>query len=105
MLIGPHSPIGNYSLIPLAEGQSMYAMQCIKLYMEEKFDQIEPKQEAVSQFYEQIAGALPDTVWTSGCQSWYQDAGGVPALWPWTPTRYMSEIAEPKLADYQLSKA
>lgn len=100
MLIGPHSPIGNYSLIPLAEGQSMYAMQCIKMYMEEAFDEIEPKEEAVAGFYQRVGEALGDTVWTSGCQSWYQDEDGVPALWPWTPMRYMSEIAEPNMGEY-----
>ena len=103
MLIGPHSPIGNYSLIPLAEGQSMYAMQCIKKYMEGSFDQIEPKQQAVNDFYQKVGEALPDTVWTSGCQSWYQDDDGVPALWPWSPQRYMKEIDQPNMNEYELS--
>lgn len=105
MLIGPHSPIGNYSLIPLAEGQSMYAMKCIKMYMEKTFDEIEPKAEAVASFYQRVGEALPDTVWTSGCQSWYQDEDGVPALWPWSPQRYMSEIADPDLSEYALIRS
>lgn len=105
MLIGPHSPIGNYSLIPLAESQSMYAMQCIKMYMEGRFDELEPKQEVVRDFYQQINQALPDTVWTSGCQSWYQDEDGVPALWPWTPQRYMRDVETPNLAEYELKRA
>ncbi|RLA10764.1 MAG: NAD(P)/FAD-dependent oxidoreductase [Gammaproteobacteria bacterium] len=105
MLIGPHSPIGNYSLIPLAEGQSMYAMQCIKMYMEGTFDELEPKQEAVTEFYQQVNTALADTVWASGCQSWYLGDDGVPALWPWSPQRFMGEIAKPNIGDYVLTRA
>lgn len=104
MLIGPHSPIGNYSLIPLAEQQSLYTMQCIQMYMEEKFDQIEPKEQAMTDFYQKITDALPNTVWTTGCQSWYQGADGVPELWPWSPQRYMKEIATPIMTEYELSK-
>ena len=81
----------------------MYAMQCIKKYMEGSFDQIEPKQQAVNDFYQKVGEALPDTVWTSGCQSWYQDDDGVPALWPWSPQRYMKEIDQPNMNEYELS--
>ncbi len=103
MLIGPHSPIGNYSLIHLAESQSLYIMKCIKLYMEGRFDQLEPKNQAVDRFYGEVNQALPNTVWTSGCQSWYLDDDGVPALWPWTPQKYTQDIAEPNLSEYQLT--
>ncbi len=102
MLIGPHSPIGNYSLIPLAESQSMYVMQCIKHFMQGEFAELSPKDSVVDGYYRQIREALGDTVWTSGCQSWYLDDEGVPGLWPWTPQRYMAEVANPDFSEFDL---
>lgn len=105
MLIGPHSPIGNHSLIAISETQTNYIMQCIQKYMEGDFDFIEPKQQAVDSFYKSVTDALPNTIWTSGCQSWYLDDKGVPALWPWTPQQYAKELEVPDFGDYNLSKA
>lgn len=105
MLNGPNSPIGNYSLIAIAETQSTYIMQCIQKYMEGGFDYIEPKQEAVDSFYETVHKALPGTIWTTGCQSWYLDDKGVPLLWPWSPQRYAKEMSRPNFNNYHLSKA
>ena len=28
--------------------------------------------------------ASKKTVWVTGCQSWYLDDRGIPAVWPWT---------------------
>ena len=27
---------------------------------------------------------MPDTVWTTGCDSWYLNDDGVPEVWPFT---------------------
>jgi hypothetical protein len=42
------------------------------------------------------------TIWHSGCNSWYLDARGVPAVWPWTVERHREEMAKPRLGDYEL---
>ena len=105
MLNGPSSPIGNYSLIAIAETQATYIMQCIQKYMEGGFDYIEPKQKAVDDFYQTVHEALPGTIWTTGCQSWYLDDKGVPLLWPWSPQRYAKEMRQPNFNNYHLRKA
>jgi hypothetical protein len=46
--------------------------------------------------------AARNTVWASGCNSWYLDADGVPASWPFSWQRFIDEMRGPKLEDYEL---
>jgi cation diffusion facilitator CzcD-associated flavoprotein CzcO len=105
MLIGPHSPIGNHSLIAIAETQTNYIMQCIEKYMQGEFDLIEPTQQAVDDFYKTVNDAMPNTIWTTGCNSWYLDDKGIPGLWPWSPQQYTKEMQVADFSQYRFSKA
>ena len=49
--------------------------------------------------------ALKDTVWTSGCKSWYQTADGINfAIWPKSTWRYWLETRSVNEADYVFGK-
>jgi hypothetical protein len=39
--------------------------------------------------------AVEGTVWVTGCQSWYLDDRGIPAVWPWPFTRFREVMAAP----------
>ena len=40
------------------------------------------------------------TIWATGCRSWYLDSSGLPTAWPFKWDRFVDEMSEPKLADY-----
>ncbi|MFT4570294.1 MAG: cation diffusion facilitator CzcD-associated flavoprotein CzcO [Hyphomicrobiaceae bacterium] len=102
MLIGPHSPIGNLSLIAIAEWQATYVMRCIDKIRRENV-QIMPTPEATTLLAEQMKEASQKTVWVSGCKSWYLDADGQPALYPWKPSRFHEEMTQPPMfADFDV---
>jgi len=44
--------------------------------------------------------AARDTVWVTGCKSWYLDDRGIPAVWPWSFDRFRQEMREPALANF-----
>ena len=47
-------------------------------------------------FETERAEAAKKTVWyRGGCVSWYLDAEGVPASWPWTFGRFVEVMREP----------
>jgi len=102
MLIGPNSPVGNYSLISIAELQVNYILQLIDLWRDERCDEIVPKAEATTLFNDALKGAMRGTVWVSGCQSWYLDKNGNPALWPWSYDRFRQDMDHPVLEEFQL---
>ncbi|MBA8949807.1 flavin-containing monooxygenase [Actinomadura namibiensis] len=100
MLMGPHSPIGNYSLIAIAEAQADYVCGWVRRYRAGLCRSVAPTQEATDRYNRALRDALPRTVWTSGCRSWYLGKDGLPELWPWTPRSHARMLAVPHLEEF-----
>jgi cation diffusion facilitator CzcD-associated flavoprotein CzcO len=103
MLNGPNGPVGNFSLIEVAELQFDYIMQLVDLARSGRCKQIEAKEGATERFDAERTEAARKTVWMTGCRSWYLDERGVPAVWPWTFDRFRDQMAKPDLAHYDQS--
>ena len=65
--------------------------------------EIAPRREAARAFNEALAAKMPDTIWASGCRSWYLDAQGQVASWPWTYAKFLQDMAEPVLEDFEIA--
>lgn len=99
MLMGPHSPVGNYSLTAIAEIQAGHILGWIERWRDGQFDSVAPTPAATDAFNAQMREAMPGTVWTTGCTSWYLGTDGLPELWPWTPAHYRARLGEPPTLD------
>jgi len=97
MLNGPNGPVGNFSLIEVAELQMAYILQLVALLRDGRCRALAPSEEATARFEAARVEAAKRTVWTTGCKSWYLDDRGIPAVWPWTFDRFREEMARPKL--------
>jgi cation diffusion facilitator CzcD-associated flavoprotein CzcO len=104
-LMGPHSPVGNQSLVVVAESQADYALWFIKRFRAGELAAAAPTAAATERFNAELRAAMPDTVWMTGCRSWYLGADGLPMLWPWTPRRHREMLAQPALADFDVAAA
>lgn len=105
MMMGPHSPFGNYSLTAMAENQADHILGWLRRWCEGEFDTVEPTAETTDRFNQEMRDAMPNTVWATGCQSWYLGADGLPELWPWTPRRYTEMmLADPDPAEYRFDR-
>lgn len=102
MLIGPNSPVGNFSLIEVAELQFNFIMQLIDRIAGTDHLEIEAGQSATDEFNARLLEATKGTIWVTGCRSWYLDADGIPAAWPWTLQRFRDEMRIPNFADFEL---
>jgi cation diffusion facilitator CzcD-associated flavoprotein CzcO len=102
MLNGPNGPVGNFSLIEVAELQFAYIMQLIELVRSKSCREVSASRTALERFDSDRLEAAKKTIWQSGCSSWYLDDRGVPAVWPWTFDRFREEMAEPRLSDFEL---
>lgn len=103
MLNGPNGPVGNFSLIDVAEAQVDYLMQLIELLRRGECRSIRASAEATARFEAQRVEAARKTVWVSGCRSWYLDDRGVPVAWPWSFARFRDAMSHPRLTDYELA--
>jgi len=101
MLNGPNGPVGNFSLIEVAELQFEYILQLVARLRAGEFDELSASAGALERFEEARFEAAQKTIWMTGCRSWYLDDRGVPAVWPWPFERFRSEMREPKLADFE----
>ena len=102
MLVGPNSPIGNFSLILISEMQLNYVLQLVDLLLDGRAREIAPSRAATRHFNDAIQSAMNDTVWVSGCQSWYLDKNGNPAMWPYSFERFAEEMKHPDLDEFEL---
>jgi cation diffusion facilitator CzcD-associated flavoprotein CzcO len=91
MLNGPNSPVGNFSLIDVAELQFAYIMQLIEQVRSGACDEVSASRAAMQRFDAERKQAAKTTIWNSGCKSWYLDADGLPTAWPWTYDRFRAE--------------
>jgi cation diffusion facilitator CzcD-associated flavoprotein CzcO len=104
MLVGPNSPIGNISIIDVSETQTQYIMDCIRR-IEQSGKALAPRREAAEAFQASLRDAMKDTIWVTGCNSWYLDDEGTPTLWPWSAGRFRKMMRRPDFADFDLIDA
>lgn len=104
-IMGPHSPVGNQSIIAVAEAQADYVVRWVDRLSRGDVAAASPRADATAAYNAEIRDAAGGTVFASGCQSWYLDADGVPEVWPWSPARHRAMLREPELADFELQHA
>ena len=103
MLNGPNGPVGNFSLIDIAEQQMQYIAQLIKLLLQDQAKYIHPKIDATNKYEIARETAAKKTVWyLGGCNSWYLNSAGIPASWPWTYGRFVEAMQKPALDDFEV---
>ncbi len=101
MLNGPNGPVGNFSLIEVAELQMAYSMGLIDELAAGRGTEICATQEAMDAHEEARVAEMSHTIWVTGCSSWYLDDRGIPATWPWPFEDFRAAMAAPDLAAYE----
>lgn len=102
MLNGPNGPVGNFSLVEVAELQLGYIMSLVDRVRSGDCREISATRVAMEDFEEARVEAAKRTVWATGCRSWYLDDRGIPAVWPWPFERFRAEMASPKWEAFEL---
>jgi cation diffusion facilitator CzcD-associated flavoprotein CzcO len=100
LMLGPNSPIGNYSVIAMSEVQTRYVLKLIDHWRQGTLETVEATEEAKVRFNEYLRAGMGKTVWVGGCQSWYLDGDGDPAMWPYSWDQWVAEHDEPDLDDF-----
>lgn len=102
MLNGPTAPVGNFSLIDVAERQLDYILQLVALAADGRYQEISATREAMDDYESRRVEATHGTIFASGCKSWYLGADGIPSIWPWTYDHFVEQMAAPKLDAFDL---
>ena len=100
MLMGPHSPLLSFPIHTSAELQSEFVAQLLALL--DDAVSVQPTAAATERWLAFIRAGMPDTVWASGCTSWYLGAGDTPVLWPYDGRRWREILRTVDRADFEI---
>ena len=64
-----------------------------------------PTDAATKSYNEAMKAAMPQTVWVTGCRSWYLGKDGLPELFPWLPSRHRELLKTPDATDFDVRTA
>jgi cation diffusion facilitator CzcD-associated flavoprotein CzcO len=95
MLNGPTGPVGNFSLIDIAEAQWGYIDQLLDELRAGRCRSIAPTADAMADYDRRRVAAARTTIFATGCRSWYLDGEGVPSTWPWGYSAFFEAMAKP----------
>ncbi len=102
LLNGPTGPVGNFSLVDIAEHQWNYFDQLLDLLRDGECCGFAPTMAALEDYEARREIAAKRTVFASGCRSWYLDDRGIPQVWPWSWQHFVDVMSLPQLGDYDL---
>ena len=102
LLMGPNTGLGHNSMIFMIEAQTTYVVKAIQALRAHDLAAIDVKPEVEQAFRAELQHKLQDTVWTSGCNSWYMAPGGDVLLWPGFTFDYWQRTRNIRLGDYRL---
>ena len=102
-LLGPNTLLAHNSVVFIIESQVNHILQLIKAVDHAHSDGIVVRADVHDRFNTELQKQLKDSVWQSGCVSWYQnDQGKNFALWPDYTWRYWLKTKEVQIKDYHL---
>jgi len=102
MMFGPNSGLGHSSIIIMLEAQARYISHLLRKARESGQPTILVRPDAEVAYNKALQSALKNTVWNSGCSSWYKDEQGrIFTLWPHTTSRFIREMRNIRLGEYR----
>ncbi|MBN3753522.1 NAD(P)/FAD-dependent oxidoreductase [Paraburkholderia sp. Tr-20389] len=83
MMAGPNTGLGHNSMIYMIESQVQYIADCLRELRRRGARTMNLRADVQRAFNERLQLDMRQTVWASGCHSWYQTKSGkVTAIWP-----------------------
>lgn len=104
LLMGPNTGLGHNSMIFMIEAQARYAVAAIAGMREQRVAAMDVRPEVESAFKDELARKMKNTVWMTGCQSWYQTPDGEVFLWPAATFDYWWKTRRVDFEQYALTR-
>lgn len=106
ILMGPNTGLGHNSMIYMIESQINYIIESMKYIKRKKVHAIEVRKDVYDRYNEAIQKRLQNTIWKSGCQSWYLTKSGKnTTLWPGFTFEFRARTKFFNPGDYEQIKA
>lgn len=101
LLMGPNTGLGHNSMVFMIESQIHYVMEALALMEQRGKRALDVRPEAQAAFVADIDKKLGQTVWSTGCMSWYlADDGKNRTIWPGFTFEYRAGTRRVAEGDY-----
>jgi cation diffusion facilitator CzcD-associated flavoprotein CzcO len=105
LLYGPNTNGGTGSVIYTIEAGVDHVIAALEQLDRSQARSIEVRRQASEAFNRQLRATLAQTVWHTGCTSWYVDENGNdPSQWQWLWSTYRRRTAHLEPGAYSLSR-
>jgi cation diffusion facilitator CzcD-associated flavoprotein CzcO len=105
LLYGPNTNGGSGSVIYVIEAGVNHVIAALDALKRTRARRIEVRRRAAESFDRELRATLQQTVWHTGCTSWYVDEqGNDPNQWPWLWSTYRRRTAQLESGTYSLSR-
>ena len=102
LLAGPNTGLGHNSMVFMIEAQVDYIMSCLRMVERRGASFAMVRRDAEQRFNRGLQRRLSNTVWASGCRSWYLDENGHnPTLWPGSTAEFWLRTRRVRASDYE----
>lgn len=106
MLMGPNTGLGHNSMVFMIESQAHYITEALKAMKAQRIKAIDVKPQAQARFVNGVQAELKQTVWNSGCKSWYiNEQGRNTTTWPGFTFAYRLKTRRFQLNKYNIEQA
>jgi cation diffusion facilitator CzcD-associated flavoprotein CzcO len=106
LVVGPNSGLGHSSMVFMIEAQTRYVARCIAMRDHAGARAIVVRRQVQDAFNAQLQRRSSQTVWATGCRSWYLDRSGTNrALWPTSSIDYWRRTRRPRPEHFELVDA
>jgi hypothetical protein len=103
LLLGPNTGIGHTSAVYMIESQIAFVTRALEHTEQRAIVELEVRPEVEAAYNARLAERSQNTVWNSGCASWYLDAEGRnTVLWPDLTYRFRRLTRRFRPSDYLL---
>jgi cation diffusion facilitator CzcD-associated flavoprotein CzcO len=101
LLLGPNTGQGHTSTLLYIEAQVDYTIRCIRELLIRRRSYLAVKSEVMERHNRELQAQLKNSVWASGCGSWYKTKEGkISAIHPGYSFQYIRQMREPRFEDY-----
>ena len=103
-MTGPNTGLGHNSIILMIEAQVGYILDALDLMDKKELTTLDVRADIQRSYNVALQEKIKKTVWSTGCDSWYQrDDGKNTTLWPSFTFSYMRRMNQFDPKDYVLS--
>jgi cation diffusion facilitator CzcD-associated flavoprotein CzcO len=103
LIVGPNTGLGHSSMIFMIESQAQYLLDLIRTMRAQDLKAVEVRADAQVRYNSRLHRRLENTVWATGCTSWYRTrAGKNTTPWPGFTFEYRLRTGRFDAANYQV---